>query len=71
MKTKPVHEYNLYLSIVGECCKGEDGNITLPVDYNNVKTLAILDSTAGIAIATKSLWEAWGKPAIRRTRMKL
>ena len=56
---------------VGEYCEGEDGNITLPAKYNNVKTLAILDSGAGIAIATKSLWEAWGKPAIRRTQMKL
>ena len=56
---------------VGEYSKGEDGNITLPIEYNNAKTLAILDSKASIAIATKSLWEAWGKPAIRRTRMKL
>ena len=56
---------------VGEYCEGEDGNITLPAKYNNVKTLAVLDSGAAIAIATKSLWEAWGKPAIRRMQMKL
>ena len=36
-----------------------------------MKTLDVLYSMAGIDIATKSLWEAWGKPAIRRTRMKL
>ena len=56
---------------VVEYCKGEDGNITLLVEYNNVKTLAILDSGEGIAIATKSLWEAWGQFAIRRTWMNL
>ena len=59
------------ISKVGEYCDGEDGNITLVVEYNNVKTLSILDSGANIAIATKSLWEAWGKPAIRRMQMKL
>ena len=56
---------------LGDYCEGKDGNITLLVEYNNVKTLAILDNGAGIAIATKSLWEAWGKLAIKRTRMKL
>ena len=72
METKLTHQYNpVPVNKVGEYCEGEDGNITLPVEYNNVKTLAILDSGDNIAIATKSLWEAWGKPAIRRTRMKL
>ena len=52
---------------VGDYCKGEEGNITLPLEYNNVQTLAILDSGAGIAIATKQVWEAWGKSAIRKT----
>ena len=56
---------------VGEYCEGKDINITLPIEYNNVQTLATLDSGAGIVIATKSLWEAWGKLAISRTRMKL
>ena len=26
---------------------------------------------AGIAIATKSTWEQWGKPTLRQSRMKL
>ena len=52
-------------------CEGEDGNTTLPVEFNEVKSLAILDSGAGVAIATKDVWESWGKPALRKTRMKL
>ena len=56
---------------VGDYCEGEDGNTTLPVEYNGMKNLAILDSGAGVAIATKSVWEQWGRPAIRKTRMKL
>ena len=31
----------------------------------------ILDSGAGGAIATKEVWESWGIPALRKTRMKL
>ena len=38
---------------VGEYCEGEDGNTTLPVEYKGVETKAILDSGAGIAIATQ------------------
>ena len=59
------------LNKVGDYCEGSDGNITLPIEYNNVKTLAILDSGAGVAIATKHIWEKWGKPTIRKTRLKL
>ena len=47
------------------------GNTTLHVEFNRVKTKAILDSGVGITIATKAIWEKWGKPAIRSTRMKL
>ena len=56
---------------VGDYCEGEDGNTTLPVEFNEVKSLVILDSGAGVAIATKEVWESWGKPALRKTRMKL
>ena len=59
------------LNKVGEYCEGVDGNITLPIEFNDVKTLAILDSGAGVAIATKNIWERWRKPAIRKTRLKL
>ena len=41
------------LNKVGEYCKGENGNNTHLIKYNNVKTIAILSNGAGIAIATK------------------
>ncbi|RYA38459.1 hypothetical protein [Enterobacter cloacae complex sp. GF14B] len=56
---------------VGEYYEGEEGNTTLPVRYNDVETMAILDSWAGIAIATKVVCESWGKSTIIQTRMKL
>ena len=65
-KCKPVP-----LNKVGEYCEGEDGNTTLPVEFNECSHKAILDSGAGIAIATKGTWESWGKPALRKTQMKL
>ena len=52
-------------------CKGVDGNITLPIEYNDVKTLAILDSGARVAIAMKDVWEQWERPAIRKMCLKL
>ena len=36
-----------------------------------MKTLAIFKNGEGIAITTKNIWEAWGKPAIQKMRMKL
>ena len=59
------------LNKVGEYCEGEDSNTTIPVSYQGVRTFAILDSGVGVAIATKGIWETWGKPALRKTRMKL
>ena len=56
---------------VGDYCKGEDGNTTFPVELNNLKNLAILDSGGGVAIATKQIWDSWGQPALTKTRMKL
>ena len=55
----------------GDYCEGEDGNTTLPVKFNEVQSLAILDNGAGIAIATKEVWDSWGNLALRKTRMKL
>ena len=54
---------------VGDYYEGEDSNTTLPVEFNEVKSMAILDSGAGVAIATKSVWDAWGNLALRKTRM--
>ena len=41
------------------------------MSYQGVKTFAILNSGARVAIATKGIWEAWGRPTLRKTRMKL
>jgi hypothetical protein len=56
---------------VGDYCEGDDGNTTSPVEFNNVQSLAILDSGAGVATSTKQIWDSWGQPALRKTRMKL
>ena len=55
---------------VGEYQGKDDGNTTLPVELSCIKSVAILDSGAGISIATKDIWEKWGKPAVR-THMHL
>ena len=59
------------LNKVGDYCKGDDGNTTLLVEFNKVKSLAILDSGSRVAIATKQVWEYWEKPTLRKTRMKI
>ena len=48
-----------------------EGNTTLPAEHRNVIFMAILDSGAGMSVATKSIWEKWGKRAVRSTRMNL
>ena len=58
------------LNKVGDYCKGEDNNTTIPVTYQGTTTLAILDSGAGVAIATKAIWESWGRSALKKIRMK-
>ena len=41
------------------------GNATLPLEYNGVKTMAILDTAGwGIGIATKVMWVKWGTKSI-------
>ena len=49
----------------------DKGNTTLPVEFQGTKTMAILDTGAGVSIATKAIWEKWGKRALRKTRMTL
>ena len=44
----------------------DKGNATLPLEYNGVKTLAILDTGAGIGIATRAMWKKWGKRALQK-----
>ena len=60
LKTKTVvsrHSIKAPIQVnkVGEKAKDDDGNTTLPVTINNVKSITILDSGAGIGIATKSI----------------
>ena len=43
---------------VGYYCEGEGSNITIPIACRGVMTLAILDSGAGVAIATKGIRES-------------
>ena len=59
------------LNKVGDYCEGEDSSTPIPVEYRGTNTLAILDSGAGVAIATKKIWESWGRPALQKTRMNL
>ena len=56
---------------VGEYQAKDEGNTTLPLEMASIVSTAILDSGAGISIATKSIWEKWGKPALRSTCMNL
>ena len=42
----------------------DEGNTTLPVTCEGIQSIAILDSGAGISIATKTIWEKWGRPTI-------
>ena len=40
-----------------------EGNTTLPIEHGNVIFMAILDSGAGMSVATKSVWEKWENPS--------
>ena len=51
--------------------RASEGNTTLFVELENVVFMAILDSGAGMSVATKSIWEKWGKPMVRSTQMNL
>ena len=50
---KPSNTRPVPLNRVGEYCEGEDGNTTLPVEFQGVTNMAILDSGAGVAMTTK------------------
>ena len=51
--------------------RASKGNTTLLVEHENVVFMAILDSGARMSVATKSIWEKWGKPTVRSTRMNV
>ena len=59
------------LKKVNEIQSKDEGNTTLPITYEGIESIAILDSGAGISIATKSIWEKWGRPTVRQTQMNL
>ena len=59
------------LNKVGNYCKGANNNTNLPFKFNEAKSVATLDSGARVSIATKKVWEFWGKSTLRKTRMKL
>ena len=40
--------------------ENEMGNTTLPMEFNDCKAIAILNTGAGVSIDTKSLWQKWG-----------
>ena len=47
-----------------QATENELGNTTLPVEFNDCKDIAILDTRIGVSIATNSMWQKWGKLAI-------
>ena len=49
----------------------DKGNTILPVNYEGIDSIAILDSGAGISIVTKTTWEKWGMPIVMHTCMNL
>ena len=71
LESSPSTKIKVPVNRVGGKAEDDEGNTTLPVKINKVESIAILDSGAGVGIATRKVWEAWGKPALRRTRMNL
>ena len=51
--------------------RADKGNSMLPIQMGKVKTLAILDTGAGVSIATKAMWIKWGQLSLQKTRIEL
>ena len=49
----------------------DKGNATFPVEVDGIKTMKILNTGAGISIATKAIWDQWEKQALHKTHMAL
>ena len=47
--------------------RADKGNSMLPIQMGKVKTLAILDTGAGVSIATKAMWIKWGQLSLQKT----
>lgn len=50
--------------------KKDEGNTTLPINYKEIKSIAILDIVE-LALQQKIIWENWGQPAVKLTYMNL
>ena len=46
----------------------DTGNTTLPLEYNDYKAIAILDTGVGVSIAMKSVWEKVGKACLEENK---
>lgn len=66
-----VHEQRVGINNVNGIRGKDEGSTTLLVEYGAIVYIAILDNGARISIAIRSIWEKWGKPIVRGTRMKL
>ena len=66
-----VHEQWVGINKVNGIRGKDEGNMTLPIEYGGIVFIAILDSGVGISIATRSIWEKWGKLTTMSTHMKL
>ena len=55
---------------VEDYCEGKDGNTTLPMEFNKVSSLEIQNNGACVAIATKEVWESWGKNSLKKHQDK-
>ena len=53
---------------VGDYCEGEDGNTTILVEFARQTSIAILDSGAGVAIATKIYVGSLGKTSLEKNK---
>ena len=64
---KAIVETHIEFSKVSGIQGKEKGNTTLLITYKGVESTTILDSKAGIIIATKTIWGKWGKPIVTHT----
>ena len=70
-ESSPSTKIKVPVNRVGGKAEDDKGNTTLPIMINKVESIAILDSGAGVGIATKKNLGILGKPSLRRTRMNL
>ena len=69
--SKRIHKELIELKKVSGIQTKDEGNTTLLINYKGIESIAILDSGVGINIATKSIWEKWGRPTVCCTHMNL